>query len=68
MAVTRMCSCQELWVSVLLQLQDVLECSCSAQVQLFLSRCLCFIAVGCLAHLTFRSEVIYMEDSGPFLN
>lgn len=32
MAVTRMCSCQELWVSVLLQLQDVLECDCAAAV------------------------------------
>lgn len=32
MAVMRMCSCQELWVSVLLQLQDVLECDCAAVV------------------------------------
>ena len=24
--------------------------------------------IGCLAHLVFRSEVIYLGDSGPFLN
>lgn len=61
------CSCQEKWVSVLLQLQDVLQCdcSCSAHVQLFLSRPPCSTVAGCPAHLTFRSEVIYLKDSGP---
>lgn len=62
-AVTYVCLCQEKLVAVLLQLQDVLgcDCSCSAHVQLFLSRPFCSTAVGCLARLTFQSEIIYLK-------